>query len=171
MKNILSILLVLCVSIAILSACSESNNVTNTPVETTPQEYTASDNPTETPNVESNQSETKATPNVVKDSESENSGEKKYKNISNFALEGKWKNVGTYTFGQVSKGAIVVFDGANCNVFSPRDTYAFYKDGNYFKLDCTGLMGGTVSFTVKIIDENTIDVFNGSNILELKRVG
>lgn len=88
----------------------------------------------------------------------------------NFSIEGKWKNVGEYTFGQAQAGAIVVFDGENCNFFSPQDTYAFYKDGDNYKLDCTSLLADSLSFTVKIIDDNNIDIYNGSNYLEMTRV-
>lgn len=94
-----------------------------------------------------------------------------YITVSDFSITGKWKNVGSYTFGQVQSGAIVVFNGSNCNFFSPKDTYAFYKNGNHYKLDCTSLLADTLSFTVKIVDENNIHVYNGSNYLELKRVG
>ena len=96
--------------------------------------------------------------------------QKSYLNVSDYSIVGKWKNVGEYTFGQAQKGAIIVFDGVNCNFFSPRDTYAFYKNGDNFRLDCTSPLADTVSFTVKIIDENNIDIFNGSDIVELKRV-
>ena len=95
---------------------------------------------------------------------------KNYVTINNFSIIGKWKNVGTYTYGQAQKGSIIVFDGANCNFFSPNDTYAFYKDGDNYRLDCTSPLADTVSFTVKIVDENNIDIVNGSNIVELKRV-
>ena len=96
--------------------------------------------------------------------------QKSYLNVSDYSIVGKWKNVGEYTFGQAQKGAIIVFDGMNCNFFSPRDTYAFYKNGDNFRLDCTSPLADTVSFTVKIVDENNIDIFNGSNIVELTRV-
>ncbi len=94
-----------------------------------------------------------------------------YQNVSNFDIRGKWKNVGTYTFGQVQSGAIVVFDGKNCNVYSPQDTYAFYKDGDSYTLDCTSLLfSETLSFKVKIVDKDNIHIYYGSNYLELKRV-
>ena len=96
---------------------------------------------------------------------------KQYITPSSFTIEGKWKNTGTYTFGQVQQGAIVAFDGKNCNFFSPMDTYAFYKSGSNFKLDCTSyLFSDTLSFTVKIIDNDHIDIYNRSNCLELTRV-
>ena len=89
-----------------------------------------------------------------------------------FRLEGKWKNVGAYTFGQVQSGAIVVFDGKNCNVFSPKDTYAFYKDGSDYKLECTSLLfSETLTFRVKIVDKDHINIYYGSNYLEMSRVG
>ena len=107
------------------------------------------------------------------DSASDNTttSSKDYITLSDFSIEGKWKNVGTYTFGQVQSGAIVAFDGINCNFFSPKDTYAFYQDGDDYKLECTSLLStDTLTFAVKIVDENNIDVFNGSNYLELTRV-
>lgn len=96
--------------------------------------------------------------------------QKNYIIKNDFSIIGKWKNVGTYTFGQAQKGSIISFDGTNCNFFSPKDTYAFYKNGDNYKLDCTSPLADTVSFTVKIVDENNIDVFNVSDIVELKRV-
>lgn len=96
---------------------------------------------------------------------------KEYVTLSKFSVEGKWKNVGQGTFGQVQSGAIVVFDGTNCNVFSPKDTYAFYKDGDNYRLDCTSfLFSETLSFTVKLVDEDHMDIFTGNGILELARV-
>jgi len=89
-----------------------------------------------------------------------------------FAIEGKWKSVGDYGFGQAQPGSIVVFDGKNCNYFSPNDTYAFYEDGNRLILDCTSMLfSQNQSFTVTIIDEDNIEVAQGSFITELKRVG
>ncbi|MBQ3286681.1 MAG: hypothetical protein IJI40_03010 [Firmicutes bacterium] len=88
-----------------------------------------------------------------------------------FSIEGKWKNVGDYTWGQAQAGAIVIFNGTNCNFFSPSDTYAFYKDGDNYKLDCTSMLfSDTLSFTVKIIDNDNIEIYNGKNCLEMKRV-
>ena len=90
---------------------------------------------------------------------------------SNFTIEGKWKNTGDYTFGQVSFGAIVVFDGTHCNVVSPQDTYAIYANGDNYQLDCTTLMGDTLSFTVKPVDNDNIYIYYNSNYLEMTRVG
>ena len=104
--------------------------------------------------------------------ESENEGvEKDYKIIKNFDITGKWKNVGDSTYGQVQCGAVVAFDGIYCNVYSPRDTYAFYEDGDDYMLECTGLLSSSpVKFTVKIVDKNNIDLYHGSKDLELTRV-
>ena len=88
-----------------------------------------------------------------------------------FSIEGKWKNVGPYTYGQAQKGAILVFDGEHCNLVSPSDTYAFYKDGDDFRLDCTTVgFSDTMSFAVRILNDKNIDIINGSNIIELARV-
>lgn len=95
---------------------------------------------------------------------------KEYVNPSSFKIEGKWKSVGSYGFGQAQPGAIVSFDGVHCNLYSPADTYAFYKSGESFLLDCTSVLSGTVSFTVKIIDDRHIDLYNGGYVTELSRV-
>ena len=90
---------------------------------------------------------------------------------SPFTIEGKWKNVGDFTFGQVQKGAVVVFDGKKCNVVSPADTYAFYKDGDDYKLECTTLLfSQTLTFIVEVEDNDHIKVYNGSHYLEMSRV-
>jgi len=92
--------------------------------------------------------------------------------LSDFSLVGTWKNTGNSGFGQAQPGAIVVFDGANCNFFSPRDTYAFYEDGGSYRLDTTSfLFAETLSFTVKIIDQDQIEVNTGSDPTILTRVG
>ena len=96
--------------------------------------------------------------------------QKTYVTLNSFSIEGKWKNIGSYTFGQVDNGGIVSFDGTYCNLYSPRDTYAFYKDGDSYRLDTTSLLGEPTSFTVKIVDKNNIDVYYGSDYLELTRV-
>lgn len=79
-----------------------------------------------------------------------------------FDIIGKWKSVGDDGFGQAQPGAIVIFDGSRCNFFSPSDTYAFYKDGDRYVLDITGALGGSMSQTVNIIDENNIEVAGAS---------
>lgn len=92
--------------------------------------------------------------------------------FSSFSIEGKWKNVGSYTLGQVQEGAIVVFDGEHCNVVSPADTYAFYEEDGTYRLDCTTVgFADTLSFVVEIIDNDNIRLYQGSDYLELKRVG
>lgn len=108
-------------------------------------------------------------------SDGQNSGngqaiEKNYITMNNFSIEGKWKSIGSYGFGQAQPGAVVAFDGTNCNFFSPSDTYAFYMLGDDYRLECTGFMStDTASFTVKIIDADHIDVYYGDHITELQR--
>lgn len=88
-----------------------------------------------------------------------------------FKIEGKWKNVGAATFGQVQSGAIVIFNGGNCAIYSPYDTYAFYKEDDQLYLDCTSfLFRDTVQFKVKILDNDNIELNYGSTTLRLKRV-
>ena len=91
--------------------------------------------------------------------------------LNKFSIEGKWKNVGEDTFGQVQQGSIVVFDGENCNVYSPQDTYAFYKEGSDYTLDCTSMLfSDTVTFTVKVIDNDNIEMTGYGGVLKLTRV-
>lgn len=102
--------------------------------------------------------------------ENEQAIEKNYITMNNFSIEGKWKSVGSYGFGQAQPGTIVAFDGTNCNFFSPSDTYAFYVDGDDYRLECTSFMStSTAAFTVKIIDSDHIDVYYGDNVTELQR--
>ena len=78
---------------------------------------------------------------------------------SNFSIKGSWQQVGEKTFGQAQKGRTISFDGTHCNWYSPFDTYAFYKDGNDYRLDTTsGGWGDTPSFRVVIIDNNNIEI-------------
>ena len=103
--------------------------------------------------------------------ESESTVSKNYVSLNSFSIEGKWKNVGSGTFGQAQSGSIIVFDGTNCNFFSPQDTYAFSKNGDNYKLECTGYMStDTLTFTVKTVDEDNIDIYYGDTIVELTRV-
>ncbi len=97
--------------------------------------------------------------------------EKEYIDLRNFTIEGKWKSIGETGFGQAQPGAIVVFDGVNCNFFSPSDTYACYQGNNGWQLDLTSyLFADNLTCPIKIIDEDTIDVFYGTSMTTLKRV-
>ena len=87
-----------------------------------------------------------------------------------FSIEGKWKNTGSTTWGQMQQGAIVIFNGTNCNVFSPADVYAFYEDGGSYRLDVTGLLGGDISFNVSVIDRDHIELTYSDTTIELMRV-
>jgi hypothetical protein len=94
-----------------------------------------------------------------------------YTEISDFAIEGKWKSVGDHGFGQAQPGAIVVFDGVNCNFYSPQDTYAFYEDGGGYRLDVTSLLfAENLSFAVKLIDRDQIEIDYGWDVTSLKRL-
>lgn len=136
---------------------SKTEPVRNEPVTETPRQKPTTE---KTPAVQPEES-----------AEEPSAPRKNYTNPKKFSIEGKWKNVGEYTFGQVQSGSIVVFDGTNCNVFSPQDTYAFYKDGDSYRLDCTSLFfSETLSFTVKIVDKEHIDIYYGSDYLELSKV-
>ena len=121
-------------------------------------------------NKESNNTSVKETEPSTEITDEPTTSPKTYIKKSDFSIVGKWKNVGNYTFGQAQKGSIISFDGKNCNLFSPNDTYAFYKDGDDFSLDCTSPLADTVSFAVKIVDENHIDIYNVNGIIELKKV-
>lgn len=86
----------------------------------------------------------------------------------NFVIEGKWKQYGNVTYGQAQNGAIIVFNGMQCNFYSPQDTYAFYKEGGSYKLDITSfLFAENESYPVVIIDNDNITIKGVS----LRRVG
>lgn len=91
---------------------------------------------------------------------------------SDFVIEGSWLSVGSEGFGQAQPGLTVAFDGTHCNFFSPYDTYAFYQENGQWKLDCTSfLFAETLSFSVEIIDADSINVYYGSSCTELSRIG
>ena len=114
-----------------------------------------------------NLSAAEITTNVTEEKDSDY----QYAGSVDFSIEGKWKSVGEYGFGQAQPGAIVAFDGVNCNFYSPSDTYAFYQENGIWRLDCTDfLFAETVCFTVEIIDNDNIHIYYGSSVTELKRV-
>ena len=81
------------------------------------------------------------------------------------------KSIGDSGFGQAQPGAIVAFDGTNCNFFSPKDSYTLYQDGDTYKLDVTSyLFADTLTFTVNTIDEDHIVITSGQTVTELERV-
>ena len=79
-----------------------------------------------------------------------------------YDITGKWKSIGDSGFGQAQPGAIVVFDGNNCNFYSPNDTYAFYKEDDRYVLDITSVLGESLSQTVNIIDDDNIEIAGAS---------
>jgi hypothetical protein len=92
--------------------------------------------------------------------------------LSSFDIKGTWKSVGETGTGQAQPGAIVHFSDSECNLYSPRDTYALYMDEGKLKLDTTGLLGGTPSFTVTVVDNDNIVLDPGSSHgTTLRRVG
>ena len=96
---------------------------------------------------------------------------KEYVPVSDLIIEGKWKSIGSYGFGQAQPGSIVIFDGTHCNVFSPSDTYVFYEKGDHYVLETTSLLStDTVSFTVRATDEDHIDLIQGEYVTELERM-
>ncbi len=89
---------------------------------------------------------------------------------NDFTIEGSWVSRGAYGFGQAQPGSTVSFDGAHCNFYSPYDTYAFYQEDGKWKLECTSvLFSETLTFTVEVIDSDTINIYYGSTCTELHR--
>lgn len=87
-----------------------------------------------------------------------------------FSIEGTWKATGDESWGIVSKGSVVTFNGTNCNLFSPNDTYAFYEEGGEYHLDVTGVLGSGGSFEVTVVDDDNIELRQGSTTLVFVRV-
>lgn len=89
-----------------------------------------------------------------------------------FSIEGKWKNTGDTGFGQAQPGAIVAFDGKNCNFFSPMDTYVLYKENGAYQMDVTAFLSlDTLNFGVEVLDKDHITVTYGKTEVFLQRVG
>ena len=88
-----------------------------------------------------------------------------------FIIEGKWQSVGDHGIGMAQPGAIVTFDGQNCNVLSPMDNYAFEQNGSSYRLYVSGVMGGNVSFDVEVEDYGNIVLNPGiGNVTKLRRL-
>lgn len=86
-------------------------------------------------------------------------------------LIGTWK-VTQGSWGIVTKGSVVSFDGDHTALFSPQDTYALYQEDGNWKLSVTGLLGSGGTFLVKVIDADHVDLTTGKVVkLSLKRVG
>lgn len=148
------------ITASVLTGCGETNS---DPISEPQSRLTYSSSFNNEPIIMSSISDTS---NVPEYSEPQS---KPYAHID-FAIEGKWKNIGTQGFGQAQPGAIVSFDGVNCNFYSPKDTYAFYKDNGKWVLDCTNVLWrDTLSFEVEIIGSDMINVIYGNIITELER--
>jgi hypothetical protein len=80
---------------------------------------------------------------------------------SSFDIEGTWRSVGDTGWGQAQPGAVIQFSDGKANLYSPSDTYAFYKEDDVYKLDVTGVLGGGGSFVVNIIDNDNIELLRG----------
>ena len=88
-----------------------------------------------------------------------------------FTITGKWKNIGNTSFGQISPGGILVFDGTYCNLYSPKDTYAYTDGSDTGTLDISSfLFGEHLSFEVQKVSRNRIKIKCGSVVLEFERV-
>jgi len=82
-----------------------------------------------------------------------------------FSIVGNWQVVGNQGWGQAQPGAIVMFNGSQCNLYSPQDTY-LYSNG---KISGTGLLGGNYSFLVNYKDDNDIDLVDSNVTISLSR--
>ena len=89
---------------------------------------------------------------------------------SSFDIRGKWQ-VTSGQWGQATPGAVIVFNGSQCNLYSPKDTYGISKtSNNNYRLNITGLLGGNFSFDVTVVDKNHIKLTKGSTTIEMKRL-
>ncbi len=86
-----------------------------------------------------------------------------------FEIGGAWKSVGDQAWGVVAPGTVVRF-GDTVNLFSPWDTWLYEEDGpGGGELTVTGLLGGTYTFDVNVIDNDHIELVRDSYTLELER--
>jgi len=170
MKRILILSFCVAMLVILLSGCIDNSPQPTTSPSTNQTVPQPVEKPATEPSSESTLDQSPTAPQQQDDPPVSDSNPDVY--TGDFAIEGKWKSVGDYGFGQAQPGSIVIFDGKNCNYFSPNDTYAFYEDGNRLILDCTSMLfSQNQSFTVTIIDEDNIEVAQGSYVTELKRVG
>ena len=88
-----------------------------------------------------------------------------------FTIKGKWKNIGDTTFGQIQKDCILIVTDNYCNLYSPKDTYAFYSSLEGRKLEITSfLFGEKLIFDVSVLDNDNIILERNSTVLQLRRV-
>lgn len=83
-----------------------------------------------------------------------------------FQLVGSW--IQTYRNGdwEYHNGRVVSFTGeGTCNLWSPSDAYYITDySGKGFLLNITGAIGGTPQYTVKIIDEDCMEIYFGQTL-------
>ena len=90
---------------------------------------------------------------------------------SSFSIEGKWQSVGDTGFGQAQPGAVVYFDGVNCNIVSPFDTYTVKGSNGSYTLDVTSFSSTAVfTFDINLDGKNHIYLIGNSSTIELERV-
>ena len=113
-----------------------------------------------------NETPTEEQPGTAQNAENSNAQVK-----TNFDITGSWKSVGSTGFGQAQPGAVVTFDGTNCNFYSPNDTYLLYQTNGEIFLECTSMIfSETLRFNVDIYDDENIQIQYGSTVTDLKRV-
>ena len=89
---------------------------------------------------------------------------------SSFDIRGNWQ-VTSGQWGQATPGVVIVFNGSQCNLYSPKDTYGISKiSNNSYRLEITGLLGGNSSFDVTVVDKNHIKLTRGSTTIDMKRL-
>lgn len=67
--------------------------------------------------------------------------------------------------------SLVSFDGINCNIYSPKDTYAFYRKKEKLILECTSILTrDTIPFKGEILDEDAVHLHSGEHVTELYRL-
>jgi len=86
-----------------------------------------------------------------------------------FDIQGSWISTGDRGWGQAQPGAVIAFDGTNCNLYSPMDTYALSREGKTYQLFVTSLLGETIKFNVQILSNKEIKVIYGNTLIELRR--
>ena len=86
--------------------------------------------------------------------------------IANFNISGAWKQTYGSSGWADSNGRTIRFNNNNqCNIFSPQDTYGISARGNGgFTLSVTGLLGGNLTYWVKVIDNDQIEVYKTDRI-------
>lgn len=165
-KRYLKLLSVFFLAVVLVTGCSQSSSSSTDP-DTEESSDTTTDDSSEDESSGDDSNDTSSDESDTNTSSDESSNTS---DVSSFNIIGKWKSVGKEGFGQAQPGSVIVFNGQNCNFYSPKDTYGITKEGDTITLDITSLLGESKSFKVIVTDDDNIQIKGEGSTTTLKRV-